>query len=137
VQFSCLICINFKNKICIFQSSFEDNSIISESPPSVLDTISTTNTVPQHTNVPAVLRTESVHVNIDNNRLTSSPKTHVNNQNLNKTMQPAVIDLPKKTSNMTTSTTASVLTETNTPIDSRLRTIELSTGRIREGFGIV
>jgi hypothetical protein len=111
-----------------FQSSFGTNSIITESPPSVLETIDSKSAVPSPVQSPAVLRTESVHVNIDNNRSVSSPKIHAVN-NVNKTMQPAVIEIPK------TKAASSVLTEPTPPGDSRLRTIELSTGRVREGFG--
>lgn len=43
---------------------------------------------------------------------------------LNKTSQPAVIDIPKQSVNVVQ------------PIQSQnMRTIELSTGRVREGFG--
>ncbi|KAL1388309.1 hypothetical protein pipiens_012639 [Culex pipiens pipiens] len=88
----------------------------------------------------AVLPTESVHVTIDA-RLPTSPKqvapvissqpaplaTASPGQSLpppltNKTSQPAVIDIPKQT-------TVNVVQ----PIQS-MRTIELSTGRVREGF---
>ncbi|EDS32338.1 conserved hypothetical protein [Culex quinquefasciatus] len=87
----------------------------------------------------AVLPTESVHVTIDA-RLPTSPKqvapvissqpapaTASQGQSLpppltNKTSQPAVIDIPKQT-------TVNVVQ----PIQS-MRTIELSTGRVREGF---
>lgn len=81
----------------------------------------------QSNDSPAVLDTESVHVTIDK----SSPKhqpnpktsTDISNKNankvlnssMNKTSQPAVIDVPDSSPGM--------------------RTIELSTGRIREGFG--
>uniref|UniRef100_A0A1Q3FN13 Uncharacterized protein n=1 Tax=Culex tarsalis TaxID=7177 RepID=A0A1Q3FN13_CULTA len=83
----------------------------------------------------AVLPTESVHVTIDT-RLPTSPKQTApvtsqppatpSTQGLppmtNKTSQPAVIDIPKQT-------TVNVVQ----PIQS-MRTIELSTGRVREGF---
>jgi hypothetical protein len=119
--------IHTSNFHSYFQSSFGTNSIIAESPPSVLETIDPKNAVPPPVQAPAVLRTESVHVNIDNNRSVSSPKIHANN--VNKTMQPSVIEIPKK------APASSILTEPTPPADSRLRTIELSTGRIREGFG--
>lgn len=83
---------------------------------------------------PAVLATETVHVNVDS-RLPSTPKqgSQANNAgalpqssispgNVNKTSQPAVIDIPKQSVNVVQ------------PIQS-MRTIELSTGRVREGFG--
>ncbi|XP_065078755.1 uncharacterized protein LOC135701757 isoform X2 [Ochlerotatus camptorhynchus] len=82
---------------------------------------------------PAVLTTETVHVNVDS-RLPSIPKqgSQANNAgalsqssisagNVNKTSQPAVIDIPKQSVNVVQ------------PIQS-MRTIELSTGRVREGF---
>uniref|UniRef100_A0A2M4CR36 Uncharacterized protein n=1 Tax=Anopheles darlingi TaxID=43151 RepID=A0A2M4CR36_ANODA len=92
---------------------------------------------------PAVLPTETVHVNLD----TRSPKQvapsnasqsgagmssggksttgqpNVTTPGLNKTSQPAVIDIPKQSVNVVQ------------PIQSQnMRTIELSTGRVREGF---
>lgn len=115
-------------------------------------------THPLENDTPAVLTTESVHVTIDNRSSSASPKTispknsaisgsssvsSLNNNNnnnnltkqrpvnvtqpnlnLNKTSQPAVIELPSN--NVIMSGTAS---------NNTLRTIELSSGRIREGFG--
>ncbi|XP_058455953.1 uncharacterized protein LOC131433137 isoform X2 [Malaya genurostris] len=93
-------------------------------------------TAPANENVtPAVLATESVHVTVDS-RLPATPKqgtatisssgssmltvtTAANT--INKTSQPAVIDIPKQSVNVVQ------------PIQS-MRTIELSTGRVREGF---
>lgn len=115
-------------------------------------------THPLENDTPAVLTTESVHVTIDNRSTSASPKTispnnsaisgssslssalnnnnnnyngpkqrPVNvtqpNLNLNKTSQPAVIELPSNNVIMS-----------GTP-GNTLRTIELSSGRIREGFG--
>ncbi|XP_055636465.1 uncharacterized protein LOC129775590 isoform X2 [Toxorhynchites rutilus septentrionalis] len=81
---------------------------------------------------PAVLPTESVHISVDL-RTSNTPK-HNNQANTNtspavihsastitKTSQPAVIDIPKQSVNVVQ------------PIQS-MRTIELSTGRVREGF---
>jgi hypothetical protein len=106
-------------------------------------------TLPEVDDTPAVLTTESVHVTIDNRNISASPKTIIplntnnnsnlatstnsaaiskrpvnnsTNLNLNKTSQPAVIELPSN--NVTTSSIN----------NSNLRTIELSSGRIREGF---
>lgn len=85
---------------------------------------------------PAVLPTESVHVNLDA-RIPSTPKqgsqtcsaappsapaSLAPTASINKTSQPAVIDIPKQSVNVVQ------------PIQS-MRTIELSTGRVREGFG--
>lgn len=72
----------------------------------------------------AVLKTETVHVNIDY-RLPNSPKhqQQLANSNLNKTSQPAVIEIPITTNN------------SSNPPAPALRTIELSSGRVREGFG--
>ncbi|XP_021700220.1 uncharacterized protein LOC110674005 isoform X1 [Aedes aegypti] len=84
---------------------------------------------------PAVLPTESVHVNLDA-RIPSTPKQGSQRSSaappsapaslaptasINKTSQPAVIDIPKQSVNVVQ------------PIQS-MRTIELSTGRVREGF---
>ncbi|CAO1314762.1 unnamed protein product [Diamesa serratosioi] len=79
----------------------------------------------QSNDSPAVLDTESVHVTIDKSspKHQPNPKTSTDisknankvlNNSLNKTSQPAVINLPDSSPGM--------------------RTIELSTGRIREGF---
>uniref|UniRef100_A0A182NC06 Transmembrane protein 268 n=1 Tax=Anopheles dirus TaxID=7168 RepID=A0A182NC06_9DIPT len=91
---------------------------------------------------PAVLPTEMVHVNLDSRSSPSTPKPPAQQQlpppahgaankpasgvptvpsALNKTSQPAVIDIPKQSVNVVQ------------PIQS-MRTIELSTGRVREGF---
>uniref|UniRef100_A0A182QXA8 Transmembrane protein 268 n=1 Tax=Anopheles farauti TaxID=69004 RepID=A0A182QXA8_9DIPT len=105
---------------------------------------------PSDTAPPAVLPTEMVHVNLDS-RSPSTPKPAAAQQQqqqqqqqhqqqqpshgagkpasgvptvpsaLNKTSQPAVIDIPKQSVNVVQ------------PIQS-MRTIELSTGRVREGF---
>ncbi|XP_035914988.1 uncharacterized protein LOC118513403 isoform X3 [Anopheles stephensi] len=97
-------------------------------------------TTPSDTAPPAVLPTETVHVNLDT-RTPSTPKqqqpqpshggskptpgaTSVGTSvpsGVNKTSQPAVIDIPKQSVNVVQ------------PIQS-MRTIELSTGRVREGF---
>ncbi|XP_055539054.1 uncharacterized protein LOC129726421 isoform X3 [Wyeomyia smithii] len=84
---------------------------------------------------PAVLPTETVHVTVDS-RFPTTPKQTTNNLTTNtvstpmgaapasgitKTSQPAVIDIPKQSVNVVQ------------PIQS-MRTIELSTGRVREGF---
>ncbi|XP_058055516.1 uncharacterized protein LOC131206931 isoform X2 [Anopheles bellator] len=86
---------------------------------------------------PAVLPTETVHVNLEVRSpsttpkqqppQTSQPSGHGSvasspvSSGLNKTSQPAVIDIPKQSVNVVQ------------PIQS-MRTIELSTGRVREGF---
>lgn len=73
---------------------------------------------------PAVLPTESVHVTIDgmspkpmsSSKMTASPRSSPRPSNdINKTSQPAVIEVPPSSGN-------------------GLRTIELSSGRVREGF---
>ena len=80
----------------------------------------------QSNDSPAVLDTESIHVTIDKSspKHQPNPKTSTDisknankvlNNSMNKTSQPAVIDVPDSSPGM--------------------RTIELSTGRIREGFG--
>lgn len=80
----------------------------------------------QNNDSPAVLDTESIHVTIDKSspKHQPNPKTSTDisknankvlNSSMNKTSQPAVIDVPDSSPGM--------------------RTIELSTGRIREGFG--
>uniref|UniRef100_A0A182MMS5 Transmembrane protein 268 n=1 Tax=Anopheles culicifacies TaxID=139723 RepID=A0A182MMS5_9DIPT len=88
---------------------------------------------------PAVLPTETVHVNLDT-RTPSTPNQSKPQPShgaakatgpgtgsgtvpsgVNKTSQPAVIDIPKQSVNVVQ------------PIQS-MRTIELSTGRVREGF---
>ncbi|XP_053693862.1 uncharacterized protein LOC128741818 isoform X5 [Sabethes cyaneus] len=84
---------------------------------------------------PAVLPTETVHVTVDS-RFPSTPKQTTKNptsggtpapvvtssaSGVTKTSQPAVIDIPKQSVNVVQ------------PIQS-MRTIELSTGRVREGF---
>lgn len=56
--------------------------------------------------------------------ISKRPVNNSTNLNLNKTSQPAVIELPSN--NVTTSSIN----------NSNLRTIELSSGRIREGFGM-
>lgn len=62
-----------------------------------------------------MLATESVHVTIDNTPKTKeSPKKFTSNAG--KISQPAVISVPDSTS-------------------PTMRTIELSTGRVQEGFG--
>ncbi|XP_052869665.1 uncharacterized protein LOC128275262 isoform X2 [Anopheles cruzii] len=86
---------------------------------------------------PAVLPTETVHVNLDVRSPSTTPKQQPQtsqssghgggvasspvSSGLNKTSQPAVIDIPKQSVNVVQ------------PIQS-MRTIELSTGRVREGF---
>lgn len=84
---------------------------------------------------PAVLPTESVHVNLDarvpstpkqgaqaSSTTSTAPSSPPTTASINKTSQPAVIDIPKQSVNVVQ------------PIQS-MRTIELSTGRVREGFG--
>ncbi|XP_019559151.3 uncharacterized protein LOC109427947 isoform X3 [Aedes albopictus] len=83
---------------------------------------------------PAVLPTESVHVNLDarvpstpkqgaqaSSTTSTAPSSPPTTASINKTSQPAVIDIPKQSVNVVQ------------PIQS-MRTIELSTGRVREGF---
>ncbi|KXJ75578.1 hypothetical protein RP20_CCG011445 [Aedes albopictus] len=83
---------------------------------------------------PAVLPTESVHVNLDarvpstpkqgaqaSSAASTAPSSPPTTASINKTSQPAVIDIPKQSVNVVQ------------PIQS-MRTIELSTGRVREGF---
>ncbi|XP_062545248.1 uncharacterized protein LOC134211892 isoform X4 [Armigeres subalbatus] len=101
-------------------------------PPSSYKTTASA-TTKQDDVTPAVLLTESVHINLES-RIPSSPKqgsqassvASPTQSNLpavtnNKTSQPAVIDIPKQSVNVVQ------------PIQS-MRTIELSTGRVREGF---
>lgn len=77
-------------------------------------------TPPKDSQPAAVLTTESVHVTIDQRTTPTSPKPKSNTP----TSQPAVINIPNN-----------VVTETPLAA-SGLRTIELSTGNVREGFGI-
>ncbi|XP_063698578.1 uncharacterized protein LOC134829441 isoform X4 [Culicoides brevitarsis] len=84
------------------------NSVAASSSTSVLATSASSN--PNNNN------------NNNNNGLTSKQHPVTNNLNLNKTSQPAVIELPSNNVIMA-----------STP-GNQLRTIELSSGRIREGF---
>lgn len=73
---------------------------------------------------PAVLATESVHINIKDLPSTNQTSSHV--QKPTTFSSPAVIEVP--TTNVTSFSTP-------TPNEQGLRTIELSSGRVREGFG--
>lgn len=73
---------------------------------------------------PAVLATESVHINIKD--LPSSNQTPSHVQKPTTFSSPAIIEVP--TTNVTSFSTP-------TPNEQGLRTIELSSGRVREGFG--
>lgn len=74
---------------------------------------------------PAVLTTESVHINIKDLPSTNQSSSHVPKPTTFSS--PAVIEVP--TNSVTTSFS------TPTPNEQGLRTIELSSGRVREGFG--
>lgn len=75
---------------------------------------------------PAVLATESVHINIKDLPSTNQTSIHVQQQKPPSTFSsPAVIEVP----------TPNVTTTFSTPNEQGLRTIELSSGRVREGFG--
>ncbi|XP_055295963.1 uncharacterized protein LOC129565286 isoform X2 [Sitodiplosis mosellana] len=76
---------------------------------------------------PPVLTTESVHINIKN-----LPSSQVAQKPL-ATSSPAVIEIETK-NNLNKSVTTSFSTPTPTPNEQGLRTIELSSGRVREGF---
>ncbi|XP_055601332.1 uncharacterized protein LOC129750129 isoform X2 [Uranotaenia lowii] len=114
-------------------------SVPSPLPPPVTKIVPTSSTN-NHEIAPAVLPTESVHVHVDSRSpstpkqmsvqpSTSQPSTQLPNSTsiststntISKTSQPAVIDIPKHAVNVVQ------------PIQS-MRTIELSTGRVREGF---
>lgn len=71
-----------------------------------------------------MLATESVHINIKDLPSTNQTSSHVPKPTTFSS--PAVIEVP--TSNVTSFST-------RTPNEQGLRTIELSSGRIREGFG--
>lgn len=71
---------------------------------------------------PAVLTTESVHISVSNKLPQSSSHPQMS------TSAPAVIDIP-----MSPAAAAATAAANANP---GLRTIELSTGRVREGFGM-
>lgn len=72
------------------------------------------------------MTTESVHINIKN---LPSPQA----QKPLPTSSPAVIEIEPKT-NLNKSVTTSFSTSAPTPNEQGLRTIELSSGRVHEGF---
>lgn len=71
----------------------------------------------------AVLTTESVHINLENGTKSTSPPSQIKHDNMTNVNQTAVINVnvPKTMDIPTT--------------NPGLRTIELSTGTVREGFG--
>lgn len=77
---------------------------------------------------PPVLTTESVHINIKNLPSSSSPV-----QKPLASSSRAVIEIESK-SNLNKSVTTSFTSPAPTPNEQGLRTIELSSGRVREGF---
>lgn len=79
---------------------------------------------------PPVLTTESVHINIKN--LPSSPASPAQKP-VASSPSPAVIEIESKNS-LNKSVTTSFSTPVPTPNEQGLRTIELSSGRVREGF---
>lgn len=79
--------------------------------------------VTQSNIAPAVLTTESVHISVSNNKMPQS-QSHPQMS----TSAPAVIDIP------ISSAAAAATAAANA--NPGLRTIELSTGRVREGFGM-
>lgn len=81
---------------------------------------------PQSSQPPAVLATESVHINIKDLPSTNQTSTHIQKPPIYSS--PAVIEIP------TNSVTTSFSTTPTTPNEQGLRTIELSSGRVREGF---
>lgn len=97
---------------------------------------------PQRTT--AVLATETTHVNLDNKRPnpngTSSSASSVipvvavtnGSNSARKTSQPAVIEIPP--SAVVRPNQSAVTTDNNGVEMGQMRTIELSTGRVREGF---
>lgn len=70
---------------------------------------------------PAVLNTESVHISLNNKTNQSMIPAQMT------TSAPAVIEIPTSPAAVAAAAAASA--------NSGLRTIELSTGRVREGFG--
>lgn len=84
--------------------------------------------VPQPTQPPPVLTTESVHINIKNTPSSQASKPL-------PASSPAVIDIePKNNLNKSVTTAFSTATSSApTPNEQGLRTIELSSGRVREG----
>lgn len=75
---------------------------------------------------PPVLTTESVHINIKNLPSLQAPKPLLSSS-------PAVIEIESK-NNLNKSVTTTFSTPTPAPNEQGLRTIELSSGRVREGF---
>lgn len=75
---------------------------------------------------PPVLTTESVHINIKNIPSSQAQKSLASSS-------PAVIEIESK-NNLNKSVTTSFSTPAPTPNEQGLRTIELSSGRVREGF---
>lgn len=83
-----------------------------------------TNTTANERN-PPVLTTESVHININNSPLSPTQPAPAT-ISAQKVSGPAIIDVP---------TTKNATTTPNNSSMQGMRTIELSTGRVREGFG--
>ncbi|XP_031616918.1 uncharacterized protein LOC116336876 isoform X2 [Contarinia nasturtii] len=77
---------------------------------------------------PPVLTTESVHINIKNLPSPQQPQKSL------ATSSPAVIEIEQPKNNLNKSVTTSFSTSAPTPNEQGLRTIELSSGRVREGF---
>lgn len=74
-----------------------------------------------------MLTTESVHINIKNIPSPQQPQKSL------ASSSPAVIEIETK-NNLNKSVTTSFSTSAPTPNEQGLRTIELSSGRVREGF---
>lgn len=101
---------------------------------------------------PAVLTTESVHVNVGNTSSTPGSQKHPSSNAIkngqahnmasaeNTTVTTTNITSPQKTTTTSyhqqqqKSTSITIPAPLN-PAEASMRTIELSTGRIREGFG--
>lgn len=79
---------------------------------------------------PPVLTTESVHIDIKNSPSPPAPKSLALSSPAVIEIEPKPIAEPRKTK----SVTASFSTQAPTPNEQGLRTIELSSGRVREGF---
>lgn len=84
---------------------------------------------PQPAQPPPVLTTESVHINIKN-----IPSSQAAASKPLPATSPAVIDIePKNNLNKSVTTSFSTASSAPTPNEQGLRTIELSSGRVREG----
>lgn len=112
------------NSSILFSMSFQR-----ESPNKYKQTTTQQSSTAASQSPPPVLTTESVHINIKNTPSSQAQKPVV------ATSSPAVIEIePKNHLNKSVTTSFSTSTPAPTPNEQGLRTIELSSGRVREGF---